>query len=220
MLISFIDMDNIMHWLKTFGLSLTWLLRTFLFVTGIMFLLTGDPIGFSIYIFTFILSLLPIMVGQLYKVKFHWLLQFMIALMISIHMFGFLGAYLWIPFYDDIAHILGSVMLTFIGFSIVYSLNYCRKIKISLPMMGVFSFLWTMAIGAVWEIIEFIWDNISVLSYEYGFSQNSLFDTMSDLSLDAAAGILIALFCVFIVRKVDNKKLKAFFEPLAKMVKK
>lgn len=196
-----------------------WLFRAFLLATGIGYLISGDVIGFIIYLFMFILSLLFVILGQLYNAKFHWLAHLLWAFMMAMHMFGFLGAYLWLPFYDDIAHVLGSSMLAFIGFAMIYSMNYARKIRISLPMMGVFTFLWTMAIGAVWEILEFIWDNIVILSYEYGFAQNSLFDTMSDLSLDATAGICIALICVFVIKHIEKKKIKNFFEPFAKLAK-
>jgi len=203
---------------EVIGLSLTWFFRAFLFITGIIYLVSGDPIGFTIYIFMFILSLLPIMLGQLYKIKFHWLAQLLLAFLFSIHMFGFLGAYLWIPVYDDIAHIFGSAILAFIGFAMVYAMNYARKIRVNLSMMGIFTFIWTMAIGAVWEILEFIWDNIVILSYEYGFAQNSLYDTMGDLSLDATAGVCIALFCVYLIKQVEKKQIKGFFEPFAKIV--
>ncbi|MBU2589221.1 MAG: hypothetical protein KKA65_02835 [Nanoarchaeota archaeon] len=200
------------------GLGFTWLLRLFLFVTGIIYLIYGDPVGFTIYMFMFILSLLPVMLGQLYKITFHWLAQLILAFLFAVHMFGFLGAYLWFPFYDDLAHILGSAMLAFIGFAIIYAMNYAGKIRVNLSMMGIFTFIWTMAIGAVWEIMEFIWDNIVILSHEYGFAQNSLFDTMSDLSLDATAGVCVALFCIFLIKRIEKKHIKGFFEPFAKIV--
>jgi len=200
------------------GLSLTWLFRLFLLITGIAYLISGDAIGFIIYIFIFILSLLFIMLGQLYKVKFHWLANLVWTFMLSVHMFGFLGAYIWIPFYDDIAHVLGSAILAFMGFVMIYAMNYAGKIRVNLPIMGMFTFIWTLAIGAVWEILEFIWDNIVVLSYDYGFAQNSLFDTMSDISLDATAGVCVALFCVFFIKQIEKKQIKGFFEPFAKIV--
>jgi len=141
-------------------------------------------------------------------------------------MFGFLGAYIWYPLYDNLAHLVGSAVLAFIGFSIIYSLNYSGRIKVTLPMMGIFTFLWTMALGAVWEIFEFIWDNLVVFiwgelvefSQEYGFAQNSLMETMIDLSLDGLAGVCVALSCVFLVRHVNKRMFEGLFRPFVKMI--
>lgn len=194
--------------------------RAFLLLTGFAYLFSGDAIGFILFLAVFILSLLPVIIGQLYNIRLHWLISLVWCFMLSMHMFGFLGAYLWVPFYDDIAHVIGSLCLAGIGFAAIYFMNYSGKIHMSLPCMGFFTFIWTMAIGAVWEIIEFTWDNIAVFSSEYGFSQNSLLDTMSDLSIDATAGILAAVFFVYLMRHLERNKIEIFFHPLARLVQK
>lgn len=203
---------------KIIGLTLAWLFRSFLVATAFTYLYFGDTVGFILFLLTFIITLIPIMVEQLYRIHFHWFLQLSISYLMAVHMLGFLGAYLWIPFYDNFAHIMGSMLVALLGFSIVYSLNYSGRIKLSLPLMGVFTFIWTMAIGALWEIIEFIWDNIVVFSHEYGFSQNSLFDTMTDISLDAVSGIVIAMLCIFLVRHASKKALEGIFSPFVRMI--
>jgi len=207
-----------MGFYKIAAAVLTWLFRSFLILAGLNYLYYGDVIAFILFLFTFILTLLPVMLEQLYKIELHWFVDLAVSFMVAMHMFGFYGAYLWFPFYDDFAHIMGSALVAVFGFALVYSSNYSGKIKISLPSMSFFTFIWTMAVGGVWEIIEFTWDNIVIFSHEYGFSQNSLLDTMTDLSLDAVAGICVALFCVFLVRRASKKALEGIFMPFACMI--
>jgi len=204
--------------LRLLGKILAWLFRFFILLMGFSYYSKDNITGFIFFLLTFILTLVPIMLEQLYKIKFHWLVELTISFLLAVHMFGFYGAYIWYPVYDDFAHAIGSAMAALIGFAFIYSLNYANRVKVSLPGMGVFTFLWTMALGAIWEIIEFTWDNITIFSYKYGFSQNSLLDTMTDLSLDALAGIVIALFCVFLVRRATKKSIDQVFSPFARMI--
>ncbi|MDD4878094.1 MAG: hypothetical protein PHO02_03600 [Candidatus Nanoarchaeia archaeon] len=211
---------------KTLGLGLAWFFRAFLITAGIAYLYYGETVTFIMFLFMLILTLAPIMLEQLYDIEFHWVFELAISMMIALHMFGTMGAYFWIPMYDNLLHTFSSGVLAFIGFSLIFSYNYSGKIKVSLAFMGIFTFLWTMGIGAIWEIIEFIWDNIVVffwgsiipVTYEFGFMQNSLFDTMTDLSLDGAAAVLVAIFCVFAVRNAKKQTLEGMFRPFAKMI--
>lgn len=204
--------------LSLIGNVLAWLFRLFIILLGASYYVKDNITGFIFFLLTFILSLIPIMLEQLYKIKFHWVVGLTVSFLLAVHMFGFYGAYIWYPFYDDFAHAIGSSMAALIGFAFIYSLNYANRVKVSLPAMGVFTLLWTTTLGAIWEIIEFTWDNITIFSYKYGFSQNSLLDTMTDLSLDVLAGVVIALFCVFLVRHATKKSIDNMFNPFAKII--
>ncbi|MDI6738176.1 MAG: hypothetical protein QME12_06730 [Nanoarchaeota archaeon] len=211
---------------KTIGVALAWIFRLFLIISGIGYLYLGETISFIMFLFMFILTLVPVMLEQLYDLEFHWVFELAVSMMISLHMLGTMGAYFWIPMYDSLLHMFSSAMLALIGFSLIFSYNYAGRIKVSMAFMGIFTFLWTMAIGSLWEIIEFIWDNIVVffwgsiipVTYEFGFMQNSLFDTMSDLSIDGATAVLVAMACVFAVRRAKKETLEGVFRPFTKMI--
>ncbi|MBU2638493.1 MAG: hypothetical protein KJ955_05960 [Nanoarchaeota archaeon] len=211
---------------RTIGLSLAWLLRAFLLLSGFAYLYAGDAVMLIIFLLMFVLTLVPIMLEQLYDIKFHWVFELALTMIVAIHMFGTMGAYIWFPIYDNLAHIFSSAVLALIGFCLIFSLNYSGKIKVGIGFMGIFTFLWTMGIGAFWEIIEFIWDNLVIffwgtlipVTYEYGFMQNSLFDTMIDLSLDGTAAILIAMLCIFIVKRAKKSTLEGIFRPFIRMI--
>lgn len=211
---------------RIIGIALAWLFRLFLVISGIGYLYLGETVTFIMFLIMFILTLVPVMLEQLYDIDFHWVFELIVSMMIALHMLGTMGAYFWIPMYDSLLHTFSSAALAFIGFSIIFSYNYSGRIKVSMAFMGIFTFLWTLGIGAVWEIVEFIWDNIVVLfwgsvfpvTYEFGFMQNSLFDTMTDLSLDGTAAVLVAMLCVFAVRNAKKETLEGFFRPFSKMI--
>ena len=215
-----------MEMYRTIGTALAWLFRSFLILAGIGYLYVGDVVMFIVILLMFNLTMVPVMLEQMYEVKIHWTFGLALSTIIAIHMFGTIGAYVWIPMYDSFAHSFSSATLAFIGFAIIFSMNYSGNIKTSLASMGIFTFLWTIGIGAVWEIIEFIWDNLVVylwgsvipVTYEFGFMQNSLFDTMTDLSLDGAAGVLVPILCVFIISRAKTADLRGIFNPFAKMI--
>ena len=211
---------------RIIGAILSWIFRSFLLLAGAGYLYVGDTVMFIVFLLMFIVTLVPIMLEQMYDVKIHWTFGLALSTIIAIHMFGIMGAYVWLPMYDSFAHSFSSATLAFVGFAIIFSLNYSGRIKVSLASMGLFTFLWTLGIGALWEIVEFIWDNLVVylwgsiipVTYEFGFMQNSLFDTMTDLSLDGAAGVIIPILCVFIIRHATKEDLKGLFNPFAKMI--
>lgn len=211
---------------RKIGISLAWLFRAFLLLSGFAYLYAGDAVMLIIFLLMFVLTLLPIMLEQLYDIRFHWVFELALSMIIAVHMFGTMGAYIWLPIYDSLAHMFSSAVLALLGFCIVFSLNYSGRIKVGTGFMGIFTFLWTMGLGALWEIIEFIWDNLVVffwgtlipVTYEYGFMQNSLFDTMTDLSLDGTAAILVAMLCIFLVRRAKKTQLEGMFRPFIKMI--
>lgn len=65
--------------------------------------------------------------------------------------------------------------------------------------VGFFSFLFSVAIGTLWEVFEFFVDSLSELSTQSG---PFITDTMIDLILDSSGGLLIALTGYFYVKKV------------------
>lgn len=211
---------------RIMGLSLSWLLRIFILLLGALVFYAGDTVGMILFLMAFIVTLLPVMLEQMYNMEFHWIFEFLIAFLVAAHMFGAFGAYAWFPLYDDILHMVGSSIVAFIGFTIIFSLNYAGKIRVGMGAIGVFTFLWGMAIGAVWEIMEFIWDNLVVFmagsivqdTYEFGFAQTSLFDTMTDLSLDGAFAVIVAILCVHIVRRIKKNEIYGIFHPFVRMI--
>lgn len=196
----------------------SWLLRAYLAVFIFVFLFGGDVVAAIIFALMFVISMIPVIINEIYNVKLHWLHELAFTFLVFAHMAGFSGLYNAFPLWDDLAHILGAVIITLISFSFIYAYEMKDKIKLTLPMIAFFSASVTMALGSIWEISEFIWDNLILFSISYGFAQNGLLDTMLDLTWDFSGSIMSSFMLVYYVRKSSDKNKERFFKPFTKMI--
>lgn len=195
-----------------------WVLRAYIGLFSALYLSQGDVVAAIIFAIMFLVSLLPILIDELYNIKLHWVHDLSFSFLIFAHMAGFSGLYNFFAFWDDIAHILGIMIVTMISFSFFYAYELSGRIKMSLPMVAFFSACFAMAIGGVWEITEFIWDNIILFSINYGFAQNGLLDTMTDLTWDLTGAIIASMLMIYYIRKAHEKDRESFFDPFIRMI--
>ena len=109
-----------------------------------------------------------------------------------------------IPHWDTILHCFSSVMTGLFGFMVVSILNESTKATINLSplFVALFAFCFSMTIGTLWEVYEFLFDgmlgmNMQKFLLEDGtalIGRDALADTMEDLIVDGA-GALIASLC-------------------------
>jgi uncharacterized membrane protein YjdF len=98
---------------------------------------------------------------------------------------------------------------------IIYILDkYWSGLHMDSPMMAFFIVIFTIAIGALWEIGEFTFDVILK-----GSEQRGLEDTMMDMIYDSMAGIIIAIGGTLAIRKGKLKKVIGELEKGAERLK-
>lgn len=114
-----------------------------------------------------------------------------------------------IPWWDDLLHSVSGVILGFIGFMLVYSLNESKKSSVNLSpvFVSLFAFCFALACGALWEIFEFSGDRLLNMdmqkfrppagttelvtdSWRY---DAGLIDTMTDIIMDAASALAVSV---------------------------
>lgn len=150
------------------------------------------------------LTFLPGMITHNYKVYLP--IEFELTIIFFVYATLYLGEirefYTRFWWWDGFLHGISGVVLGFIGFFIVYILNHEKKIKLNMgpKFVALFSFTFAVAIGAVWEILEFAIDNIFGLNMQ----TSGLIDTMWDLIIDAMGAIIAALCGYFYVRGGDS----------------
>src|SRR3990167_7077018 len=152
-----------------------------------------------------ILSLLPSIVEKNYRLTLPFELDLLITVMIFLH--TFFGE--WLKFYDriwvwdKILHVYGSAVISMLAFMIVYALHYTKKIRLTLPLVGLFTIIFAMAVGGFWEIGEFAVDKIFNKD-----TQNGLDNTMWDLINDLIGGTFIATMGIVYIKysKPDDRK--------------
>ncbi len=113
-----------------------------------------------------------------------------------------LNFYYVIPHWDIILHFFSGAMLGALGFILVSQLNDSEMIKVSLSpfFVALFAFCFALSCGAVWEIYEFVFDGMlglnmqkfTTASGEILTGHAALYDTMTDIMVDALAAFLIA----------------------------
>lgn len=172
--------------------------RIGIYLAYIMQVLIGIYTIYSIYIgfwvmviwgfFAIFLTFTPLMIKRRFKVTLPWELNFLIVLSLFLHMGGSVqGWYVNFPFYDKIAHFITSITIAILGFVAAVIVDQYTEIEMNEYMIVFIIVIFTMAIGAFWEISEYWYDLLFG-----GNMQKGLEDTMWDLMFDLAGGIIIA----------------------------
>ena len=112
-----------------------------------------------------------------------------------------MGWYLkYAPIYDKFGHFFGSVTIALLSFVYVAIIGRYSKIKFDRLNTFIFIIIFTMALGGLWEIGEFVSDQLLGT-----MNQPSLADTMYDLIFDLIGGIFIAILSYINFEKMKEK---------------
>lgn len=99
--------------------------------------------------------------------------------------------------WDIALHTTSGFLLGVFGFLMVYVLNECRSIGVSMRprFVAFFAFLFAVAVGTVWEIFEFSMDRLFGMNMQkpmFG-DPSGLTDTMWDLIVDMLGALVVSL---------------------------
>ncbi len=118
--------------------------------------------------------------------------------------------YYTVPHWDDILHSLSSVMNGLFGFLLVAVLNRNQKVSVNLSpfFISLFAFCFSVSVGAVWEIYEYLSDGILGLNMqkfmlrggEFLVGQSALKDTMTDLIFDCFGALFATVIGYFSIK--------------------
>lgn len=196
-------------------------LIVFYIVTGILALALfgalyeGQFFNAFLAFFALILSYTPAMIDRNFKISMpiEFDLSFLLFLFGSLYLGTAQGLYKDFWWWDIFLHTFSGILLGFIGFLIVYILTSEEKIVLSPVFVGLFSFVFAVALGVLWEIFEFLID------YFVGsnLQASGLVDTMSDLMVDSLGALGIAIIGYFYVKKV---KVPLFDRLITKFIQK
>ena len=93
-------------------------------------------------------------------------------------------------------HMISAISLGFIGFMIIYSLYSRNEIKASYHLVGMFTFCFALALGVLWEMLEFALDSL----WKINMQKSGLIDTMSDLIIDSIGALVASVLGYLYVR--------------------
>lgn len=117
-------------------------------------------------------------------------LTFWIVAALFLHVVGgYAGFYNTLPGWDHLTHIMSASLIGGLGFIVMVTLDkYVDSIYLPRPFLALIILMFTMAVGVLWEIMEFANDSLAHTHLQYGLS-----DTMYDLMFDGFAGVVVAI---------------------------
>lgn len=185
------------------GVFLSYLMQFLIFIYIIIGIIEKNYLPVIEGILALFITFLPLMIKRKWGIHLPWELNFLIVLSLYLHAEGRLLKFytLFYPYYDKIGHFIGSATIALLGFSLVVIMTRFSSIKINKKSTIFFIIIFTMAIGALWEIVEFTSDVLIKTTH-----QPSLTDTMLDLIFDLMGGIFIA-FITYTNYKILDKRI-------------
>lgn len=180
---------------------MTLILQVFIVLIIITSSYTGDYF-FSIGgIFALFLTIVPYIVEKRLCLVIPWWLTFLIVLSLYIHLGGeFYSWYLlFFPYYDKFAHTISGITVGLLGFTVVLLIDRYTKNNFNRPLIIFMIFMFTMAFGAIWEVIEFSMD-----TFFDGKMQHGNTDTMLDMIFVMIGAIAVSTLGNFYLRKMSK----------------
>lgn len=157
-------------------------------------------------------ALLPAVLQHNYRIVLPWFLVFLVVLQLHLHTFW--GV--WLRFYDShwfwdkLLHLKGTMLVSLVGFLAAYAIHLCGKARLTGPMLGLFTVIFGNALGAWWEIVEFLVDKTLKKNTQYGLD-NTMIDLINNL-----VGSLITAGVGWVYLKVTTRQERLqLAEPLA-----
>ncbi len=195
--------------------GLSWLMKLLMVLLLPVAVIKGDYLFSVLTVVSIAISLVPSLLERSYRVTLPFELDLLITLSIFLNTFMGEGLdfYQKVWLYDKALHVYGSAVVGLLAFVVVYTLNYTRKVRLSLPLIGIFTVTFAMAMGGLWEIGEFTVDSLFGKS-----TQNGLVDTMWDLINDLIGGIITAAIGMAYVKYANPDARKRLAKPLGEVL--
>lgn len=146
--------------------------------------------------FVFLLMFVPSVLKERYRLYLPFAIDFGITAFIFFTLFlGEVGRfYDRIPLWDKFLHFQSGLLLGASGYVLLYILNEHKNIRLGLSpgFVSVFSVTFSLAIGVVWEMLEFAGD--SFFGSRWQFSNT---DTMWDIVANGGGALIISVIGYF-----------------------
>lgn len=141
-----------------------------------------------------VLTYMPYFITRKYNVQQHTGLVLWLTLAIFLHTAGTFAFYDHIDKWDHVTHALSASVVAAAGYTMIRAIDiYADEIYIPPRVLFLFILIFVLAMGVVWEIIEFLSDELtSALGYEAILAQHGIGDTMLDLMFDLFGAVLAA----------------------------
>lgn len=194
-------------------LKLSMVLRVLILASGIYNLFFGDIVFGFMTTLCWLLIMLPGFFTRNFIKRLP--IEFEILFFIIVFFQFILGHvhdfYAEVPYYDKFVHLFLPLLLGLISFVLLFTMYATGKLKASIGFIALLAILIAIAIGALWEICEYLFDQILYGNlpnwphFQGNGQQDALTDTMTDLMFDTVGGIIGAFLAVWFIGRLENK---------------
>lgn len=118
-----------------------------------------------------------------------------IAIVVLLHTLGMAGPYETIWWWDHLTHTLSAALLASFGYAVARALDeYSTAISLPSDFLFLYVFLFTMAAGVLWEVLEFVGRMLArSIGQQPLLIQYGLRDTILDLMFDGMGALIVGL---------------------------
>lgn len=177
-------------------LFLYYSIRLLVVLAAVYFVVRGDFVSASSTALIALLMSLPSTLKSRYQLYLPFTLDLWIVTFIFLTLFvGDIGdVYREFPIWDKLLHFQSGLLLSALGYVVVYLLNESEATSLDLSpfFLSLFAILFSVSIGVVWEIGEFAGDLIFGAAW-----QPDNVDTMLDLVADSVGALIFAAGAYF-----------------------
>ena len=190
---------------------LTFVLQAILIVEVIVAVWNQQWLAAVITIGIVLVTLGPFFLGKFFRVfippEFVLLtIAFVFASLFLGEIRGYYTRYWW---WDIALHTCSGFLLGIIGFLLVHVLNETEDIDINMKpgFVALFAFVFSVGIGAIWEIFEFSMDSFFNMNMQKEMlgDPSGLTDTMWDLIVDTLGALAIAVIGYGYIKTAGNE---------------
>ena len=176
-------------------LALAWALRAAVVLAAVIHAATGDVVYGAFSLIAVGIAIVPATIAR--NSRAVWPVEVELVylwLLVSDVVLGNLaGLYFKVPWYDKALHLSSAVLVGVVAFYAVYLAHSLGRIQRHPWIDGAAIFLVTLGLGALWEIGEFGVDQAFGRRTQGSPVQGAIDDTMWDLILDGAGGVIGAI---------------------------
>jgi VanZ family protein len=194
--------------------GLSWLMKLLLLGLVPYEFYKGEYLFTFATVMAFFISLIPSIVERNYRITLPFELDLLFTISVFLHTFMGEGMdfYQRVRLWDKFLHFYGGLVMGLLAFLIVYTFHYTRKLRLTIPLVGLLTATFAMAVGGMWEVGEFTVDSVFGTN-----AQNGLADTMWDMINDLTGGVAAAALGMVYVRYSKPETRKRLARPLGEV---
>ncbi|HOI13681.1 MAG TPA: hypothetical protein PLG75_07470 [Methanoculleus sp.] len=190
------------------GVYVTYFIQGLILLAVVSTLTTGEYFLALSAGVAFLLTIAPSLMTRNLRLCLPWEVNLLVTVSLYLHLMGHVGEYyiLFAPYYDKLTHLISSITVAAIVFFLAILAEYQGDVRLTRQAIVMFILVSTLAAGAVWEIYEFVVDQIFDMGLQHGNA-----DTMMDLIMDLIGAAIVAAFAAIALARADRHRFVRFF---------